>query len=324
MARIALDAMGGDRAPMETVAGAVLASGRGHDVVLVGDKERLDPILHQLGSDVSVIHADDVIAMGDDPARAIREKPDASITVATRLVAEGGAEGMVSAGSTGATLAAASIIMGRIPGVSRPAVASILPTPGRSTVLLDSGANPDCRPEHLVQFSLMGTVLAEVYLGLTRPRVGLLNIGEEASKGRELEREAYTLLERAPIAFVGNIEGMDLTAGKADVVVTDGFTGNVTLKTGEGTARFVAGAVLEALSVIAPEDLARVLPLLDPLRAQIDYESFGGAHLVGVRGVVVIAHGSSSRVAVANAIEMADGGADRGVVARLTTVLGAR
>ena len=318
MSRIALDAMGGDRAPAETVAGAVEAAGHGHDVVLVGDELQIKPILAQLGVDLTIVHADHVISMGDDPVRAIREKPDSSISVCARMVAEGEAGGLVSAGSTGASLAAATVLVGRVEGVLRPAVATVLPTPGRPSVLLDSGANPDCRAEHLAQFAVMGSVVAEIYLGLTSPRVGLMNIGEEPGKGRSLEREAFRLLEEAPIHFVGNVEGRDIVTGKADVIVTDGFTGNVILKTSESTARFVAAAVLEALSVVAPEDLTRVIPLLERLKTQIDYETFGGANLVGVKGVVVIAHGSSSRVAIENAIAMADDGANRGLVARIS------
>jgi glycerol-3-phosphate acyltransferase PlsX len=318
MARIALDAMGGDRAPVETVAGAVAAFESGHDVVLVGDEVQLKPVLAELGSDVPVVQASQVISMGDDPARAIREKADASVVVAARLVAEGDADGFVSAGSTGGALAAATIILGRLPNVLRPAIATILPTPGRPTVLVDSGANPDCRPEHLAQFGVMGAILAEVYLDLTEPRVGLLNIGEEPGKGRDLERAAYDLLKEGPTHFVGNVEGHDIVTAKADVIVTDGFTGNILLKTSEGTARFVATKVLEALSVVAPEDLARLMPLLSEVRAQIDFETFGGAHLVGAKGTVVIAHGSSTRVAITNALSMADDGASHGLVEQLS------
>lgn len=322
MARVALDAMGGDRAPDEIVAGGVLAASQGHEVVLVGDEPAVSTILKKHEVELPVVHAGEVIHMGEDPARSIREKPDASIVVAARLVAAGEAEGLVSAGSTGAALAAAAILVGRIPGVHRPAIASIFPTPGSPTVVLDCGANPDCKPEHLVQFGVMGAVVSEVYFDLPRPRVGLLNIGEERSKGRDLERAAFALLEQAPLEFVGNVEGRDLAADRADVFVTDGFTGNVFLKTTEGTAQFVAGVVMEALSQLPQDQLTDALPLLGEVKHRLDYESFGGAHLVGVRGVVVISHGSSSRVAISNAVAMADDGADRDLVGRLASRLG--
>ncbi len=193
----------------------------------------------------------------------------------------------------------------------------MLPTPGSPTVLIDSGANQDCKPEYMPQFAVMGAVIAQVHFGLDDPRVGLLNIGEEKGKGRELERDAYQLLEASPINFVGNVEGRDLATDAADVVVTDGFTGNVVLKTTEGTAEFVAQMALDAMATMSLEDQNRVLPVLSGLRARLDYETFGGAHLVGSEGVVVIAHGSSSAVAIANAIALAADGADRNLLARL-------
>ena len=255
--------------------------------------------------------------MHEDPARAIREKPDASVSVAARLVKEGTVSAFVSAGSTGAALATAAITIGRLEGVDRPAIATMLPTPGSPTVLIDSGANLDCRPEYFPQFAQMGAVVAEVHFGLADPRVGLLNIGEEKGKGRELERAAYGLLRDTPVNFVGNIEGRDLSADAVDVLVTDGFTGNVVLKTTEGTAQFVAQMALDAMATMSLEDQKRVLPVLSGLRARLDYETFGGAHLVGSKGVVVIAHGTSSSVAITNAIALAADGADRDLVKRL-------
>ncbi|MDP8959623.1 MAG: phosphate acyltransferase PlsX [Actinomycetota bacterium] len=323
MVRIALDAMGGDRAPEETVAGAVAAAGRGVEVVLVGEEPAIRPLVEEHGLELPVVHARQTIEMGEEPARAIREKKDASVVVAARMVKEKEAEGMVSAGSTGAALAAASLIIGRIPGVHRPAIATILPTPGSPIVLLDSGANPECRPEHLAQFGIMGTILAETYLGLERPRIGLLSIGEERGKGRELERATYALLEEAPIDFIGQVEGRDLATGKADVFVTDGFTGNVVLKTGEGTAQFIIELLGEAISSSGGlgEGAMGLGLKLKELEARLDYESSGGGHLVGTRGVVVIAHGSSSRVAVGNALAMAADGAERGLVEKLSARL---
>ncbi len=314
MIRVALDAMGGDRAPSETVAGALLAAERGLEVVLVGDEAALGSELATHGSTLPVVHAPERIEMGEDPARAIREKPHSSIVVAARMVKEGNAEAVVSAGSTGAAMAAAAIILGRARGVLRPAIVSIFPTPGSPTLVLDSGANPDCKPEHLAQFGVMGAAVAEVTFGLEHPRVGLLNIGEERGKGRDLEREAYLLLEQAPINFIGNVEGRDLATDKADVFVTDGFTGNVLLKTTEGAAQIVTGLALQAIDGLSPEHREAILPRLREVASAIDYETSGGAQLVGTNGVVVIAHGSSSRVAVANALAMARDGAKRDLV----------
>lgn len=321
MARIALDAMGGDFAPQQTVLGAIDAAARGVDVVLVGDEGALRSELEKAGGpDIPVVHAPETIDMGDDPAAAIREKKGASVRVAAKLVSEGAAQGMVSAGSTGAAMAAAAIVIGRIPGVSRPAIATIFPI-GTPTVVLDAGANIDVKPEHLAQFAVMGSVIAQVYLGIEEPTVGLLNIGEEAGKGRDLERETYALMSATGTRFVGNVEGRDLGRGKADVIVTDGFTGNVLLKTAEGTARAVGRVILETIAGDADPEVqaaaAVILPRIAGLREKFDPEAYGGAHLVGVKGTVVIAHGSSSRVAIANALAMAAEGAERGLVSRI-------
>ena len=310
MARIALDAMGGDHAPTETVAGAVEAWGRGVDLVLVGREENIRRELDLYNVTIPIVDAPDVIGMGDDPARALRERPYASISVAARLVADGSAQGFVSAGSTGAAMAAAAIVVGRIPGVSRPAIASIFPTPGAPTVLLDSGANPEVKPQQLVQFAVMGSVTARTVLGVANPRVGLLSNGEEKSKGRDLERAAHDLLERSPVEFVGNVEGHDLVTGKADVIVTDGFTGNIFLKSTEGAARLALGWLERAFSQLPAEVQEKASGALAAVREQIDYETYGGAQLLGVKAVVVIAHGSSSRVAIANALVLAREAAD--------------
>lgn len=309
MARIALDAMGGDNAPREVIAGAVLAAGRGVDVVLVGDEGRLAGLMSRSEDALPIVHAPEVIDMHEDPAAAIREKKQASVRVAAKLVADREAAGMVSAGSTGAAMAAAALVIGRLPGVSRPAIATIIPGIESPTVVLDSGANIECRPEHLAQFAVMGAALASTYIGVERPTVGLLNIGEEEGKGRELEKAAFPLLAASSVEFVGNVEGRDLASRRADVFVTDGFTGNVLLKAAEGTARMVVG-----LAAAGGGAIAELADRLDP-------ESYGGAHLVGSRGVVVIAHGSSSRVAIANALEMAAEGAKNGLVDRIAAGL---
>ena len=321
MARIALDAMGGDNAPTETVAGAVEAAGRGVEVVLVGHPEVLEAELAKHETRLPIVDALEVIGMGEDPARAMREKPGASISVAAKLVAEHSAEGLVSAGSTGAAMAASAIVIGRVKGVTRPSIASIFPTPGSPTIVLDSGANPDVKPEQLVQFAIMGTVAAEVLLGIEDPRVGLLSIGEEKGKGRDLEREAYELLEQAPIRFVGNVEGRDVAADKSDVIVTDGFTGNIFLKTMEGAAQVIMRYAMEAISGLEADVQESVLPALGEVRRRLDYETYGGAQLLGVKGVVVIAHGTSSRVAIANALVMAAEGAEHDLPGRLAARL---
>ena len=321
MARIALDAMGGDHAPTETVAGAVKASRRGIDVVLVGARETLQRELAQHDSELPIVDAPDVIGMGDDPARALREKPEASISVAARLVSEGLADGYVSAGSTGAAMAAAAIKVGRIEGLSRPAIATIFPTPGTPTLVLDSGANTEVKPEQLAQFGVMGSVAAHVLLGVSEPRVALLSIGEEKGKGRDLEKEAYDLLEAAPIQFVGNVEGTDIATDKADVIVTDGFTGNIFLKTTEGVATLVAGYMAEALGALPAEVRDRALPAVAKVKALLDHETYGGAQLLGVKAAVVICHGSASRVAIANALSMAHEAAKSDLPAQLAALL---
>jgi len=320
MSRIAIDAMGGDHAPEQIVHGAVDAAAGGVEVVLVGDSALLAPLLAEAGAVIPIAHASQVIAMGEDPAAAIREKKDASITVAARLVADGQAGGLVSAGSTGAALAAAAFVIGRLPGISRPAIASLFPT---GKIVLDAGANVNCRPEHLVQFAVMGAALAQVHFYVDPPRVGLVNIGEEAGKGRDLDKEAYQLLsELSGITFVGNIEGNDLATDTADVFVTDGFTGNVLLKTAEGAAQMVLKLLNRAL--FRPElrdPVEQLLPAFGEFRRTLDPEGVGGAHLVGTKGVVVISHGSSSRVAIRNAIGLAAEGVDDGLMERIAAGL---
>lgn len=319
MTRIALDAMGGDRAPTETVAGAVAAAAQGVDVVLVGDEVALGAQLEALGTDLPIVHAPEVIGMGDEPARAVREKPENSLAVCARLVKSGEAAGFVSAGSTGAAMASAAILIGRIPGVLRPTIASVLPTEGTATIMLDSGANPEVKPEHLVQFGEMGAALAEIGLGIAHPRVGLLNIGEEKGKGRPLEKAAYELLSQARVEFVGNVEARDIARDTADVIVTDGFTGNVFLKAIEGAGALVMSLLSEALTGASATTQQEVGDLLRPIAHRMDYEETGGAHLLGVDGVVVIAHGSSGRRAVSNALVMARDAAAGGLVARIAS-----
>jgi phosphate acyltransferase len=304
MLPIAVDAMGGDKAPGEIVAGARRAVDElGIDVVVVGP-EGLDC------GDLPRIPASEVIAMGEDPAGGVRRKKDASLVRAAEAVRDGKASAMVSAGNTGAAMASALLRMGRIKGVSRPAIATVLPVPNssRATVLLDAGANAECQPEWLVQFAQMGSVFARHRFGLDEPRVGLLSIGEENTKGNSLVKETHALLETAPgVCFIGNVEGRDILTDDVDIVVTDGFSGNVVLKALEGALSSIMAAVEQALT--STEELAAhfepVRPALDELYERLEPESFGGAMLLGVDGVCIISHGSSSSKAVLNAIRMA-------------------
>ncbi len=317
MRLIAVDAMGGDHAPEQVVLGARDAVALGYEPILVGDVARIRALLSP-EDDIAVVAASEVIEMSDDPGRAIREKKDSSVSVAARMVATGNAAGMVSAGSTGAALTAAAFIIGRIDGIARPAIASMFP---HGEVVLDSGANLSCRPEHLVQFAIMGAALAEIRNGRAPARVGLVNIGEEPGKGRDLEKEAFVTLQALDgIEFVGNLEGRDIASGRADVLVTDGFTGNVLLKTAEGAARMSYELISRAL---LDGDVTHMNDVLEDARIQLDPEATGGAHLLGTRGVVVIAHGSSSRRAVANAIQMASEGAEQGLAGRIADLLAA-
>lgn len=319
MPRIALDAMGGDHAPVETVKGALESE---IDVVLVGDEEVLAPLVGEDGP--PIVHADQVIEMGEDPTHAIREKRNSSIVAAARLLAEGEVDGLVSAGSTGAAMAAAATIVGRMKGVLRPAIATVVPAGDKGKIVLDVGANPHVKTEHLVQFAIMGSALAATRLGIAEPTVGLLNIGEEPGKGRDQDREAFEALEKAPIVFVGNVEGHDIVGPTPDVIVTDGFTGNVALKTSEGTSRLVIEAFKQELGAVLiehPEIAPYLTPRLDGLRRRLDPESYGGASLLGVKGVVTIAHGSSSSRAIANALRMTATEAERHLLDRIRSGL---
>ena len=313
--------MGGDHAPGETVAGAVDAAARGVDIVLVGDRDQLYPELEKQETDLPIVDASDVIGMGDDPTRALREKPQASIAVCARVVASGEADGFVSAGSTGAAMAAAAITIGRIQGVTRPAIATIFPTPGTPTLVLDSGANPEVKASQLAQFAVMGSVAARALLDADPPRVGLLSIGEEKGKGRDLERAAYDLIAASDVEFVGNVEGRDVATDKVDVIVTDGFTGNVFLKATEGTASLINSYVMEAVSTLRDDVQAQVMPALAEVKKKMDWETYGGAQLLGVKRSALIAHGSSSRRAITNALIMARDSAEKDLPGRVARAL---
>jgi glycerol-3-phosphate acyltransferase PlsX len=314
--RIAVDAMGGDRGPGEIVAGAVEASGDGLTPVLFGPAD-LD--VHGL----ELHGAPAVIGMHEKPAEAVRAKPDSSLVASVRAVAEGRAAAVVSAGNTGAVLAAGLLELRRLPGVIRPAIAVPIPARRGPSVLIDAGANSDARPEHLLQFATMGAVFAEEILEIANPEVRLLSIGEEPEKGNQLTLEAHELLAASDLNFAGNCEGRDILAGAADVVVTDGFTGNVTLKQLEGTIRTLLDALREEISATARGKLGGLLirPAARRLRQRLDPDTYGGAYLLGLQGLAVVAHGNSSRAAIANALRLAARGVEHDVVGRLAALL---
>ncbi len=314
---VAVDAMGGDHAPHEIVAGARRAVEElGIPVVLVGPPDGLGDT-----GGLEVIPASEVIAMDDDPGSSVRRKKDSSLVRAAEAVRDGKALAMVSAGNTGATMASALLRMGRLKGVLRPAIATPIPQLGsHPAVLLDAGANAECTPAMLVQFAQMGAAYASARYGVAEARVGLLSIGEEKSKGTPLVKETHVLLEEAPdIAFVGNVEGRDLLHAPADVFVTDGFTGNVALKTLEGSLRFFMDTLLQVFGADEEAKAAAevMLPRLAPLAAEFDPDGIGGAMLLGVNGVCVISHGSSSATAIVSAVGVAHDVAVAGLVDRL-------
>jgi glycerol-3-phosphate acyltransferase PlsX len=311
--RVAVDAMGGDRAPEEIVAGALEAASAEITPVLFGPAD-LDP--HGLEHVV----ATETIAMDEKPADAVRSKPDSSLVAACRAVGAGDADAVVSAGNTGAMLAACLLEVRRLPGVFRPAIAVVIPARRGPSVLIDSGANAESRAEHLLQFGTMGAIFAREILGIDRPRVGLLSIGEEAEKGDQLTLEAHRLLAESDLDFTGNVESRWLLEGAADVVVCDGFTGNVCLKLMEGTILTVFAGVREEIGATLRGKLGGLLirPAARRLRERLDPETYGGAYLLGLRGLAVIAHGNSSRRAIANAIRLAARGVEHDVVERLS------
>jgi phosphate acyltransferase len=310
--RVAVDALGGDNAPEEIVLGAADAR-----------SDTIEPILFgSAGLDthgVRLVETTESIDMEDHAVEAVRAKVDSSLVRAVRAVADGDADVVVSAGNTGAMLAASLLHIRRLPGVQRPGIAIVIPTKRGRSVLIDAGANADARPEQLVQFAHMGSVFAAEILGVPSPSVRLLSIGEEPEKGNQLTLDAHELLAGADIVFEGNTEGRTLLEGEADVVVTEGFTGNVALKTLEGTVKSLLDALRSELESSARGKLggALIRPAARTLRARLDPETYGGGYLLGLNGLVVIAHGSSTRVAIANAIRHAARGVEHGVVQRL-------
>jgi len=308
---VAVDVMGGDNAPSHEIAGAVLAARNwGIPIVLVGDADQIERELvnHQVeGLDLSICHASEVVGMHDSASDAVRNKKDSSIRVAFNLVKEGEAQAVVSTGNSGATMAAGMFVLKRIPGVDRPAIATIVPNLKDQTIVLDVGGNVDCKPSHLAQFAQMGAVYAHQALGKDRPRVALLSNGEELSKGNELTRETHRLLEQTSLNYIGYTEGRDIYTGEVDVVVCDGFVGNVVLKVSEGLADALGRMLRTEFenSLLARIGYLLARPALKAFRKKVDYAEYGGAPLLGIKGTAMICHGSSSPRAIMNAIRMA-------------------
>jgi glycerol-3-phosphate acyltransferase PlsX len=311
--RVAVDALGGDRGPEEVVAGALEAAADGIEPVLFGPGD-LDT------GGLELVEAPDAIGMEEKPAEAVRSKPNSSLVAACRAVGDGRAQAVVSAGNTGAMLAACFVELRRLPGVARPAIAVVIPAKNGPSVLIDAGANADARPEHLFQFAYMGAVFAEEVLDVRDPAVRLLSIGEEAEKGNQLTLEAHALLGEAEgLRFGGNTESRDLLLGGTDVIVCDGFTGNVVLKLLEGTIKTVLDALREEIVASRRGRIGGLLirPAARGMRSRLDPDTYGGAYLLGLRGLAVIAHGNSSPRAIANAVRLAARGVEHDVVGRL-------
>jgi glycerol-3-phosphate acyltransferase PlsX len=323
--------MGGDRAPAAIVQGAVEVARSHRDLIepiLVGDEAQIDREIHLLDArdlSLEIVHAGQRVEMEEGAADSFRKKRDSSLNVATRLVRDGEAVGVFSAGNTGAMVAASLINLGRIAGVNRPAIAPLIPTQAnRWAVMLDVGATADCRPHNLLQFAILGDVYARFFLGIESPRVGLLNIGEEPTKGSELAQETHPLLVHSGLSFVGNVEGKDILNGRADVVVTDGFTGNVLLKFAESVWAWGATEVRREIGehVLAKMGAYLLKPSLRRFKEGVDYSNYGGAPLLGVNGVAIIGHGRSTPKAVRNALKIAADLAERGIVEEIRAELG--
>jgi phosphate acyltransferase len=316
MTRVAVDAMGGDRGPEAAIEGALAARADGIEPVIFGSAA-LDT------GGLTHVATTQVVGMDEKPADAFRLKEDSSLVRAVKAVADGEADAVVSPGNTGAILATGLVLLRRVSGVRRPAIAVPIPARKGPSVLIDAGANADCRAEHLLQFATMGAVFAKEILGIAKPNVRLLSIGEEQEKGNRLALEAHELLSASDLDFRGNTEGRDLLEGAADVVVTDGFTGNVALKAVEGTIRTLLDSLREEISATTTGTLGGLLirPAARRLRKRLDPDTYGGAYLLGLRGLVVIAHGNSSSTAIANAIRLAARGVEHDVVGRVAARL---
>jgi glycerol-3-phosphate acyltransferase PlsX len=308
--RIAIDAMGGDNSPWAIAEGAMQAAREWPEltIVLVGDKARLEPITREKPANVTLYHAADAITFDDEPVKAVRRKKDSSLVVAARLVHEREADAMISAGNTGALMAAGLLVVGRIPGIERPALAPMIPTlDGVGTLALDIGANMDATPEQLRQYAIMGSIYRSKVDGIAKPRVGLLNVGTEKTKGNEVTKAAFSLLEAAPVHFVGNIEARNVLLGECDVLVCDGFAGNILLKSVEGTASAIFKVLKEEFtrSLVTKAAAAILQPGLKSFKKRLDYSETGGAPMLGVNGLLLKAHGSSDANAIKNAVRQA-------------------
>jgi phosphate acyltransferase len=307
---IALDAMGGDHAPAHPVAGAVLAAREyGAHLLLVGRSAEIEAEIakhHSSGLPIEIVNATEVVGMDESPVTAFRRKKDSSIRVAAAMVRDGRAQGIVSAGNTGAVMATVKMICGVLEGVERPALCAVVPNLKGRSVWLDVGANIDCRPEHLAQFAIMGHLYAREVLGIPNPRVGVMSIGEEDSKGNEVTRETFRMLKEAPLNFIGNVEGRDIFNGKTDVIVCDGFIGNVSLKAVESAAEAILHFMREEISKSFLAKVGYVLarPAFRNFRKKVDYAEYGGVPLLGVRAAAIICHGGSSARAIKNAVRV--------------------
>ena len=318
---IAVDAMGADKAPDPEICGSIQAARElGVRVLLVGPEERLAPLLREALQGeklpIEIVHASEYIAMDEKAAQAVRNKKDSSMRVGLKLVREGRAAGFLTAGNTGAAMVTAKMVLGALPGVDRPALAAVLPTSaGTPCVLLDVGANVDCRPQNLAQFAVMGELYARNVLKVARPRVGLLSIGEEEGKGNELTNDAFSLLKALPLHFTGNVEGRDIYNGHADVIVCDGFVGNVALKTSEGLTRLVRDMLKDSLRQTVTAQVGALLSrkAFTAFKRKTDPSEYGGAPLLGVRGICIVGHGSSTDRAIRNGIRVAAEFAEAGV-----------
>jgi len=310
--KIAVDAMGGDHAPAAEVDGAIQAAAEyGIPIVLVGQEERIQPFLQKhetTGLAIEIVRAREVITMDESAATAARKKKDSSIRVAARLMRDGAVAGVVSAGNTGAVMATVKMVLGTLPVVDRPALSTVLPTQkGKPAILLDVGANVDCKPHHLEQFAVMGDIYSRAIFGIRRPRVGLLSIGEEDSKGNELTKEAFKALKQAPINFIGNVEGRDIFKGEIDVIVCDGFTGNVALKLSEGLIETFKTMLRQELEKTIASKVGYILAekAFRAFGRRMDYSEYGGAPLLGMNGITIVCHGRSNANAIKNAIRIA-------------------
>jgi len=330
MMTIAVDAMGGDNAPKAEVEGAIRAArSLGIKIVLVGKQDVLERelALHEGAAElpIEIQHASEQVTMEDSAAKAVRTKRDSSIRVAARLVRDGIAQGVVSAGNTGAAMATVKMVTGMLPGVDRPALASAFPTlKGTPVVVVDVGANVDCSPQMLAQFAVMGDIYSRVIFHTARPRVGLLSIGEEEHKGNDLTRAATPLLKSLPIQFIGNVEGRDIYTGETDVIVCDGFIGNVALKVSEGLVDMIYQMLRQSLEATITRKIGYVLArtAFQDFKKRVDYSEYGGAPLLGVRGVCIITHGRSNANAIKNAIRVAAEFADGRINERIEAELG--